>query len=147
MIGGANIMELFENVPGMKGYIIASSGFDSRPSAYEYRDTYIPTGETTVWFCQQDNLWYVILKNQPKKGQFQPKRASHCGTPFLFYLFIFYYYFIFLLFLIIYYFFIFLNLILLSFYLDFIFVYIFVFSILFFRFYINCYFFECSNFY
>lgn len=63
MIGGANIMELFENVPGMKGYIIASSGFDSRPSAYEYRDTYIPTGETTVWFCQQDNLWYVILKN------------------------------------------------------------------------------------
>lgn len=55
-------MELFDKVPYLTGYEIASSGFPSRSDAYDYKNQYIPGPDATVWFCQEDRQWYVILQ-------------------------------------------------------------------------------------
>ena len=55
-------MNLFDTVPGMSGYYVASLGFKNKSDAYDDIRKYRQGIDCTTYYDRAEKLWYIIEK-------------------------------------------------------------------------------------
>lgn len=59
---GGICVTIFDKVPGMPGYIVASIGFEKKSDAYDDIRNYRQGVTCTTYYDRAEKLWYIIEK-------------------------------------------------------------------------------------